>query len=240
VEIRSGHNQQRSIRRIENTSIKMRKRPLKRLLKRLGAWWRRRNYRVVADPAKEYHAEARQPIMKTTKKQTIETSMIDLDETLVQPRKDLNVFPAPIAVQEPVPPPHAPPTKIPVLEAHPRDPQEERIAVPPPRSVDKPPLPEFLPLPSIPKTLPFPNKYLPEALSRRRTKDSFQGSLASLESIDSLVESYWDPEEDCSLATPIATNRLQSMDFLDEHVDFLRVQTQPRSVEVVWATTEGL
>ena len=63
---------------------------------------------------------------------------------------------------------------------------------------------------------------------RHRTKDSFQGSL---ESIDSLVQSYWDPDEDGSLVT---TNGVQTLDFVEEHVDFLKVQTQPRSVEVVW------
>jgi hypothetical protein len=215
----------------------MRKRPLRRLLNRFGAWWPRRSYRIVTDPAKEYREEARQPILTTMKSHTIETSTINPDETLVQSRYDLNAFQAPLLVRESTPPQYASSTKVPQLEAHPRDPPEERIEVPSPRPVDKPPLPEFLPRQSIPKTLPFPSKYLPVALGRRRTKDSFQGSL---ESIDSLVESYWDPEEDSSLATPIATNRVESMDFLDEHVHFLRVQTQPRSVEVVWATNEGL
>ena len=69
--------------------------------------------------------------------------------------------------------------------------------------------------------------------ARSRTKDSFQGSL---ESIDSLIESCWDPEDDASLATPIVTNVARPIDFY-EHVDFLRVQTQPRKVEVVWAKT---
>jgi hypothetical protein len=71
--------------------------------------------------------------------------------------------------------------------------------------------------------------------ARSRTKDSFQGSL---ESIDSLSESCWDPEDDASLATPIVTNVARPIDFY-EHVDFLRVQTQPRKVEVVWAKTES-
>jgi hypothetical protein len=70
---------------------------------------------------------------------------------------------------------------------------------------------------------------------RNRTKDSFQGSL---ESIDSLAESHWDPEDDSSEATPIANNVAQPIDFFSEHVDFLRVQTQPRKIEVVWTPTE--
>lgn len=68
---------------------------------------------------------------------------------------------------------------------------------------------------------------------RSRTQESFQGSL---ESIDSLVESYWDPEDDASHITPVATNLARSSDFFYEHVRFLRVQTQPRQVEVVWNT----
>lgn len=71
--------------------------------------------------------------------------------------------------------------------------------------------------------------------TRNRTKDSFQGSL---ESIDSLAESHWDPEDDSSQVTPIANNVAQPYDFFSEHVDFLRVQTQPRKVEVVWTTPE--
>lgn len=80
-----------------------------------------------------------------------------------------------------------------------------------------------------------PSLYEPDPFTRRRTKDSFQGSL---ESIDSLVESYWDPEEDVSLTTPIRSNMIQSMDVPEEHVDFLLVRTQPRSVEVVWETPD--
>jgi hypothetical protein len=71
--------------------------------------------------------------------------------------------------------------------------------------------------------------------TRNRTKDSFQGSL---ESIDSLAESHWDPEDDSSQVTPIANNVAQPIDYFSEHVDFLRVQTQPRKVEVVWKTPE--
>jgi hypothetical protein len=71
---------------------------------------------------------------------------------------------------------------------------------------------------------------------RHRSNDSFQGSL---ESLDSLVESYWDPEDDGSMSTPVATNMAsaaRSMEFFAEHVHFLRVQTKPRKVEIVWSS----
>lgn len=69
---------------------------------------------------------------------------------------------------------------------------------------------------------------------RNRTTESYTGSI---ESLDSLVESYWDPEEDVSLETPVATNSgQQNIDLLNEHVDFLRAQTQPRQVETIWDT----
>ena len=67
-----------------------------------------------------------------------------------------------------------------------------------------------------------------------RSADSFQGSL---ESMDSLVESYWDPEDDETQLTPIATNTVeQKIDFFEEHIDFMRVKTQARKVQVVWAS----
>ena len=72
---------------------------------------------------------------------------------------------------------------------------------------------------------------------RSRTADSFQGSL---ESMDSLVESYWDPDDDeCteSQVTPIATNRIHTLDFLNEHVEFMTDKTQARQVEVVWGSS---
>lgn len=90
-------------------------------------------------------------------------------------------------------------------------------------------------LPPIPAhTYHTPQRAYP--LSRIRTADdSFMGSL---ESMDSLVESYWDPDgdddDDESHVIPIATNALKMQDFLNEHVDFLREKTQLRSVQVVW------
>jgi hypothetical protein len=86
---------------------------------------------------------------------------------------------------------------------------------------------------SVMKTIGAPPGASP--FKRSRTKDSFQGSL---ESLDSLAESHWDPEDDSSQVTPIANNVAQPIDFFSEHVDFLRVQTQPRKVEVVWTTPE--
>ena len=69
-------------------------------------------------------------------------------------------------------------------------------------------------------------------LGRNRTTDSFQDSI---ESMDSLVESYWDPEDETSQATAIASNALHYGDgFLLEHLNFLSVQTQPREVEAVY------
>jgi hypothetical protein len=72
--------------------------------------------------------------------------------------------------------------------------------------------------------------------TRNFTVDSFQDSV---ESMDSLVESYWDPEDDTSQATAVASNTGQGdhqTDFLLEHLNFLSVQTQPREVELVYNT----
>lgn len=75
-------------------------------------------------------------------------------------------------------------------------------------------------------------------------------SDGSLESIDSLAESYWEPNDiddaTSSQVTPIRANtggrtnktiRTISLDekFLHYHVHFMRAQTKPREVEVVWA-----
>ena len=116
-------------------------------------------------------------------------------------------------------------------------------AIPLPASLRGPVAQKLPPLPrrKVPSTVQTPfvrqsSLSVPDPFLRRRTKDSFQGSL---ESIDSLIESYWDPEEDSSFATPVATNIVQSIDFLEEHVDFLKVQTQPRAVEVVWETEDA-
>lgn len=74
----------------------------------------------------------------------------------------------------------------------------------------------------------------PPVLHARQRHDSFQESL---ESMDSLAESYWDPEDDnSSNCTPLAKNSLRPSNFLAEHMRFLRVQTQPRQVETMWST----
>lgn len=63
-------------------------------------------------------------------------------------------------------------------------------------------------------------------------------STGSLLSMDSLQDSYWDGDDDndeiLSHATPTASNGVTT-DFFTEHVSFLRIQTKPRRVEVVWA-----
>lgn len=69
---------------------------------------------------------------------------------------------------------------------------------------------------------------------RSTTMDSFQGSI---ESIDSLVESYWDPEDETSQVTALISNTGGHPDFLTEHLSFLSAQTQPREVEVVYRET---
>jgi hypothetical protein len=75
------------------------------------------------------------------------------------------------------------------------------------------------------------------ARTRNFTVDSFQDSV---ESMDSLAESYWDPEDETSQATAVASNTGQGehhqTDFLVEHLNFLSVQTQPREVELVYNT----
>jgi hypothetical protein len=73
-------------------------------------------------------------------------------------------------------------------------------------------------------------------LRKSLSTDSFQDSI---ESMDSLVESYWDPGDDTSQATAIVSNTGQGNrrpDFLTEHMDFLSSQTQPREVEQVYKT----
>lgn len=76
-------------------------------------------------------------------------------------------------------------------------------------------------------------------------------SEGSLESIDSLVESYWDPTDDqddisTSRLTPVASNlerqrhhpgrHAHDDKFFFCHVRFMRGQTTPNAVEVVWNT----
>jgi hypothetical protein len=91
----------------------------------------------------------------------------------------------------------------------------------------------------VPRTHYFPTPLasrhtIPHPFVRNRTdrtKDSFQGSL---ESLDSLNESYWDPEDETSQATAVASNIAHQKDFFVEHLGFLSVQTRPRQVELVY------
>jgi hypothetical protein len=71
------------------------------------------------------------------------------------------------------------------------------------------------------------------AVSFRRSKRrcSFQSSI---ESIDSLLESCWDPEDDSSQCTEVVSNSRVQPDFFIEHLDFLSIQTQPRQVQLVY------
>jgi hypothetical protein len=95
-----------------------------------------------------------------------------------------------------------------------------------------------IPLLNHPSTTYFHGPRAPQnpryPLTRNTTIDSFQDSI---ESMDSLVESYWDPDDETSQATAVASNTGQygqQADFLLEHLNFLSVQTQPREVEVVY------
>ena len=68
-------------------------------------------------------------------------------------------------------------------------------------------------------------------LTRTSTVDSLQDSI---ESMDSVAESYWDPADETSETTTPASNTGYKPDFLIEHLGFLSAQTQPREVEVVY------
>ena len=73
----------------------------------------------------------------------------------------------------------------------------------------------------------------PRRFSRSRTTDSIQGSL---ESMDSLVESYWDPDDDMSQTTTVISNTISPLDFFSQHLTFL-TQTQPRQVAEILCGT---
>jgi len=77
-----------------------------------------------------------------------------------------------------------------------------------------------------------PSTKAPPPILRNGTLESIP---ASLESMDSLAESHWDPDDDASNATPLVKNTHTPNDaFFIEHVKFLQVQTQPRKVEQVY------
>ena len=92
--------------------------------------------------------------------------------------------------------------------------------------------PNILPLLSPERMLPPPPHIVPSVMKPIRTADSHSGSL---ESMDSLLSSQWDPEDDASTMTPLVTNIDPPSDaFFVEHVRFLQIQTQPRKVEEVY------
>jgi hypothetical protein len=62
------------------------------------------------------------------------------------------------------------------------------------------------------------------------TVGSFQ---ASLESMDSVMDSHWDPNDETSQATERVAN-FHGDKFLLEHLNFLSVSTQPQEVELVY------
>ena len=93
---------------------------------------------------------------------------------------------------------------------------------------------------SVPSAAIFHPGFVPQLnrqgpFSRSRTIDSFQGSL---ESMDSLVESYWDPDDDMSQTTEVASNSFRPLDFFCQHLSFL-TQTQPRQVAEISSSTQG-
>ena len=202
---------------------------------RLGAWWRRKrniNYLVVADAWTDPAAEATRGLMLPSSSST-ETPEEAIFEVTPEVETILPEAPQPLPGAALLPPEEA-------FKARPILLQAVAVVSPTPLPPRAPVLEKLPPL--VPKKIPFlpvpltkqsSLSSMPDPFVRRRTKDSFQGSL---ESIDSLIDSYWDPDENASLATPVAANIAQSLDFLEEHVDFLKVQTQPRSVEVVWET----
>lgn len=80
---------------------------------------------------------------------------------------------------------------------------------------------------------PVKQQQLRYPMTRSLTVDSFQDSI---ESMDSVAESNWDPEDETSQSTTPASNTGYKTDFLVEHLGFLSAQTQPREVEIVYRT----
>ena len=87
---------------------------------------------------------------------------------------------------------------------------------------------------SLAQVTPSPNTEL--QILKKDTVESVSGSL---ESMDSIAESYWDPDDEASNLTPLVRNTHNHTDiFFVEHVNFLKVQTQPRRVEQVYTETQ--
>ena len=106
-----------------------------------------------------------------------------------------------------------------------------------PRLGSKPKIDVSEQLPDPPPPSPSPSPPPPSALKlyRNGTVGAIDSLSGSLESLDSLVESLWDPEDDASNITPLVKNTHKPTDaFFAEHVQFLQIQTQPRKVEEVY------
>ena len=63
---------------------------------------------------------------------------------------------------------------------------------------------------------------------------SIDSARESVESMDSVTASYWNPGDETSESTEPASNTGYHADFLVEHLGFLSSQTQPREVEIVY------
>ena len=77
----------------------------------------------------------------------------------------------------------------------------------------------------------------PSTIHQKGMIESISGSL---ESMDSIADSHWDPDDDSSNVTPLVRNipHPTADAFFVEHVKFLQVQTQPRKVEQVYTDTK--
>lgn len=95
--------------------------------------------------------------------------------------------------------------------------------------------PEQAPEPRLPQETFF-NYSITQQKQRNHTfrrSNSLNSCQKSIESMDSLLESCWDPEDENSQGTPLASNTGHNQpDYLVEHIGFLSSQTQPREVEV--------
>ena len=63
---------------------------------------------------------------------------------------------------------------------------------------------------------------------RSKTSDSFQDSI---ESMDSVMDSHWDPDDDETSQAP--ERQINGEAYLLEHLNFLSVSTQPQEVELM-------
>jgi hypothetical protein len=66
---------------------------------------------------------------------------------------------------------------------------------------------------------------------RTTTLNSFQGSI---ESMDSVMDSHWDPDDNSASQTTARVTNCHGEIYLMEHLNFLSVSTQPQEVELVY------